>query len=155
MKTKIFQLILAAMMIVTFAACNQNEVNPRDSFLGTYTYEANGAIDIYANAIKIMSVPLNQTGNFTVIPEGKGDRVAIVGYNDTIHASVSSNTLILQSNEYKTTQNNTELQLHFSNGKATMANNVLTWQSEVTGVGKYNNISASCNGTVSVTAAKQ
>lgn len=155
MKTQLLKICIAVLAVAGLVACNGNGVDQRDAFTGNYTFVATGTFDIYAGASKLVSLPLNQEGSFTITKEGEKDQVNIIGYNDTIHAKVNGNTLTLEANEYTTTINNIELRLNFNYGKATLVNNVLTWQSDVTGTGKYNSITASGNGTVTVVGTKK
>ena len=152
---KFIQFCLAAMVLVAFAACEGNqEVDPRDAFIGAYTYEAKGSVD-FNFGITSYSVPLNEQGTFTISKSGDGNKVVIKGWNDPINATVSGNQLILESNEHATTYGEIALQLSFSHGKATLADNKLTWETAVSGTGQYSSFAANGTGIVSMVATKK
>ena len=79
----------------------------------------------------------------------------IEGWNDPINATVSGNQLTLESNNYDTMYGEIALQLSFSYGKATLTDKRLTWNSDVSGQGKYGSYTATGTGTVTMTATKQ
>lgn len=152
---KFIQFCLAAVVLVAFAACEKkSEVDPRDAFVGAYTYVAKGSVD-FNFGITNYSVPLNNQGTFTISKSGDGNKVVIEGWNDPINATVSGNQLTLESNEYETTYGEIALQLSFSYGTATLADNILTWDTEVSGSGRYSGFAATGNGTVSMVATKK
>lgn len=152
---KFIQFCLSAVVLVAFAACGGNqEVDPRDAFLGAYTYDAKGSID-FNFGLASYSVPLNEQGTFTISKSGDGNKVVIEGWYDPINATVSGNQLILESNEYETTYGEIVLQLSFSHGKATLADNKLTWETGVNGSAQYSGFSATGEGTIAVAATKK
>ena len=152
---KFIQFCLAAVVLVAFAACEKkSEVDPRDAFVGAYTYVAKGSVD-FIFGITNYSAPLNNQGTFTISKSGDGNKVVIEGWNDPINATVSGNQLTLESNEYETTYGEIALQLSFSYGTATLADNILTWDTEVSGSGRYSGFAATGNGTVSMVATKK
>ena len=68
--------------LCTFAACEKKqEVDPRDAFIGAYTYDAKGSVD-FDFGITRYSVPLNNQGTFTISKSGDGNKVVIEGWND-------------------------------------------------------------------------
>ena len=152
---KFIQFCLTAVVLVAFAACtSKQEVDPRDAFIGAYTYEAKGSVD-FNFGITNYSVPLNNQGTFTISKSGDGNKVVIEGWNDPINATVSGNQLTLESNEYETTYGEIALQLSFSYGKATLADNKLTWETEVNGSAQYSSFAANGTGIVSMVATKK
>ena len=86
--------------------------------------------------------------------KGDKDQVNIIGYNDTIQATVSGNTLTLEANEFDVENSGMVLHLNFVYDKATLKDDVLTWQSDVTGSATYMGITANGNGSVTTTATK-
>lgn len=156
MKTsKLAKMFVALCAMSALVACGgSGQVDQRDQFVGAYSYKASGSLDFYAGDRKILSVPLNEEGTLTIAKSGDKDQVNIIGYNDTIRAKASGNTLILESNDYTQTKSGLTVQMHFTYGKATLTDNVLSWQSDVTGVGTYMGITANGNGSVSVVATK-
>jgi hypothetical protein len=152
---KFIRFCLAAVVLVAFAACEKKqEVDPRDAFVGAYTYEAKGHVD-FNFGITSYSIPLNNQGTFTISKSGDGNKVVIEGWNDPINATVSGNQLTLESNNYETKYGEITLQLSFSYGTATLSDNKLTWETEVSGSGQYGSLSATGNGVVSMIATKK
>jgi len=152
---KIIQFCFAAVALVAFAACeHQQEVDPRDAFVGTYTYDANGSV-VFNFGITNYSVPLYKQGTFTISKVGDGNKVVIEGWNNPINATVSGNQLTLESNNYDTMYGEIALQLSFSYGTATLADNRLSWNTDVSGEGRYGSYTAIGTGAVSMVATKQ
>jgi hypothetical protein len=152
---KIIQFCLAAVVLVAFAACeHQQEVDPRDAFVGTYSYDAKGSVN-FDFGITTYSVPLNKQGTFTISKVGDGNKVVIEGWNDPINATVSGNQLTLESNTYDTMYGEIALQLSFSYGTAILVDNRLSWNTDVSGEGRYGSYTAIGTGTVSMNATKQ
>ena len=152
---KCIQFCLAAMVLVAFAACSgKNEVDPRDAFVGVYAYTATGNVDLYIGTLH-WNVPLNDKGTFTVSKADDANQVVIEGYNESINATVSGNQLVLESNTVKTMYGDIELTLTFLYDKATLADNQLTWETDVQGIGRYSGYTATGEGHVSVVGVKQ
>lgn len=102
MKKYFYNYCMIMAVLLALTACEGNkEVDPRDAFIGTYSYEATGSVD-FDFGITSYSVPLNEQGTFTISKSGDGDQVVIDGWNDPINATVSGNQLILESNTYST-----------------------------------------------------
>ena len=159
MKAKIFlKCMIAAVVMVTLAACEggntPEKIDQRDAFVGAYDYVATGNV-VLQTSFTPVTIPLNDKGTFTISKVGDKDQIVIVGYNDSINATVSGNQLVLETNTYNTTLSSIEVQLTFNYDKATLTGNQLTWNSDVYGTGTYNAISASGTGTVSVVATKK
>ena len=79
----------------------------------------------------------------------------MVGYNDTINATVSGNQLMLESNVVYTESSGVEIQLTFDYDKATLTENQLKWDSSVKAYATYSGYAAHGEGNVSVVATKQ
>lgn len=145
-------MILAVLFALT--ACEGNkEVDPRDIFVGTYSYEATGSVEFKASPLH-WNIPLDETGTFTITKEGNQDKVVITGWNDPINATVSGTQLILESNTYSTTYGDIALTFSFTYEKATLVDNSLTWKTDVSGVGQYSGFSIPGTGSVSMVATK-
>ena len=154
-KTKFIQLSVAVAAFLGFAACNPTStMDERDAFVGVYSYQSTGKIDFYAGSKVILSKSLNEEGTLTISKKGDKDQVNIIGYNDTIQATVSGNTLTLEANEFDVENSGMVLHLNFVYDKATLKDDVLTWQSDVTGSATYMGITANGNGSVTTTATK-
>lgn len=151
---KLIQFCFVAALFVTFAACeNDPNVDPRNAFVGAYSYEASGNVIINAGPLHY-DIPLNEQGTFTISKKGVKDSVVIEGYNSPINATVSGTQLILESTEYDTMYGDISLHLSLSHGKAKLSNNQLSWESNVNAIGRYSGFSAAGEGTVAVAATK-
>ena len=157
MKTTITQFLCAALIGFGLAACTSpvSEVEPRDAFVGAYSFQATGNVDLFAGGMKLISLPLDQNGNFKIDKYGDNSKVVITGYNDSIFAFVDGNELILESNTYKAAYGDFDIKLTFTYGKAVLDSTRLTWDTEVSGVGQYSSYTVTGNGTVTVSATKQ
>lgn len=154
MKKNFINCCMILTVLLAWTACEGNkEVDPRDAFIGAYTYSASGSVD-FNFGITSYSVPLNEQGTFTISKSGDGDKVVIEGWNDPIYATVSGNQLTLESNNYDTTYGGIALQLSFSYGKATLVDDRLTWDTNVSGKAQYSGLSAIGEGVVSMVATK-
>lgn len=155
MKNIFLKCCLAVLVLATFVACGgPTEVDPRDAFIGAYSYEATGNADFYYGPLH-WDIPLNEQGTFTISKVGDQDKVVIKGYYDPINATVSGNQLVLESLEYDTMYGDIEFHLVLNHNKATLADNKLTWSTEVDGIGQYNGLSTTGTGSVSMVATKQ
>lgn len=153
--TKFTKLIFAAVSVFALAACGgSTEVDPRDQFVGGYTYGSTGKAEIVVGPLKY-NIPLDETGTFTISKVGNQDKVMLVGYNDTINATVSGNQLILESNVVYTKVSGIDVQLTFNYDKATLVENQLSWNSDVKAYATYSGYAVTGTGSVSVVATKQ
>lgn len=154
MKTNYIKLFFAAAAMCVLAACGGSDVDPRDSFVGEYVYSSTGSAEIAVGPLKY-TIPLDQTGTFTIIKEGEEDQVALVSQIDTIHATVSGKNMLLELSALNTQTSGIDVRLTFDNNKATLAGTILTWTSGVNAYATYSGIAATGNGSVTVTATKK
>ena len=153
---------MAVMMIVAFAACSQTtkekeeELDPRDAFVGTYTYEATGKTTIYnIPVIDTLSIPLNNEGEAVIAKEGDRNKVIIVSNNDTIRAEVTGNQLRLDSNSVAYTYGKFRLRMMLSNDKATLEGKHIEWEADIMAVGTYEALSLTGDGHLKIVADKK
>jgi hypothetical protein len=149
---RIFFMCCTAAMLIAFSSCS-DKVDPRDTFIGAYTYKATGNMEFSFGTFKL-PIPLDNEGTFVIAKSGEKDQVVITGYNDSIHATVSGNQLVLESNIFTETYEEAEVQMTFSYGKATLANDTLRWDTDVLGVALYNGYSLTGKGNISMVAHK-
>ena len=131
------------------------QTDPRDKFVGTYDYQATGNVDLFANGVKLMSMPLNEADTFAIAKEGDEDKVVINGFYEPINATVYGNKMLLDVTSYNTSYNSIEIRMSLSQGSATLTGNQLSWTTDMNGTGTYNNISVMGTGTLSVLAIKR
>ena len=159
-------ILAIAVFVLGFAACtNENPpeggtpVNPRDAFVGVYDYTSNGNIEFTSTGVKPMSIPLSKEGSFSIAKEAEDNKVAIVGAilgkEDSIHAVVTGNQLMLEQGSANYTEDDLNIQMMLSYDKATLTDNQLVWDADILGVASYSGISANCTGHLSVVAVKQ
>lgn len=140
-------------VLFAFSSCD-GEVDVRDAFIGTYAYTATGSLS-FDFGITQYNVPLDAEGTFTISKDGEGNKVVIEGWNDPIHGTISGNQLTLESNQYETNYGEIALRLSFSYGTATLADNRLTWNTNVNGEARYGGFGAVGSGIVAMVAAKK
>ena len=132
MKKVLFYLSVACVLL-SFQGCPTTPpepVDPRDAFVGVYSYQSEGALEADLG-ITTFKLPLDGTGEFTISTVGEGDKVQIIGFNDTINASVSGKNLILESNTIAANVKGYNMQLQFANTTATLTDNILNWQTDL------------------------
>lgn len=129
--------------------------DPREAFVGDYTFVSTGSIDIYLGTVKMGSVPLDQDGNLSITLAEKSNAVWIVADNDSMQASVSGNELFMEPLKQQLTMGGMEMDLSFTYGKGTLEKNVLSIPADVQAVVSYQAMSLTGNGHVDVVATKQ
>ena len=136
-------------------ACGNNNVDPRDAYVGAYEFEAKGQVDFYYFGTPVMNVPLDEKGTFTISKIGDKNKIAIVGYNDTIYATVSGDQLTLESTTYSFRDSGVDLELTFTYDKAHRNKNHLSWHTDVYAEARYNGINAKGEGNVEMEAERK
>ena len=159
MKTKLF--LFAALATLLFSACDQKNTpttttssDPRDKFVGEYSYVATGNVDLYVGTSKITSIPLNDDGTFEISKGENENDVLIAGYGTTIPAVVSGNQLILESTTSDVEYGEIKAKLTFTHGRATLEGTQMSWSTTVNAVATYSAITATGEGQVSMIADK-
>lgn len=154
--TRFFALLLA---ILTFAACDRSKeepsTDPRDIFVGDYSFESVGSIDLYAGLVKVVTVPMDQKGELSIVPGDKDDMVWIIASGDTALAYVSDNQLLMEPTEDEATFGDLVMEMSFTYGKATLKDNQLSWTSDVDITASYKEHILSGIGTVDIVATKK
>ena len=149
---KIFCGLVIAFMMV---ACNQNNVDPRDAFEGSYDFNVTGEVELFVGANKLTTVPLDEEGTFLITKAAEDDEVLIIGYNDTIHATVAGKYLLIDPITTSTDYNGVTIQLTFLFGKATLEGTQLSCQTDVQANASYSIYTATGNGQLSIVATKK
>ena len=154
--TRFFALLLA---ILTFAACDRSKeepsTDPRDIFVGDYSFESVGSIDLYADLVKVVTVPMDQKGELSIVSGDKDDMVWIIASGDTALAYVSDNQLLMEPTEDEATFGDLVMEMSFTYGKATLKDNQLSWTSDVDITASYKEHILSGIGTVDIVATKK
>lgn len=162
MRLKTFgKILLSGMLLTGLAACSkdkkeeQAKVDPRDAFVGEYTYEATGRMKI--NNVPILdtiAIPLNDNGEALIAKEGD-QKIIIVRDKDTIRAEVTGNQLRLDSNSVTYTYNKFKLQMMLSNDRATLEEKQINWESDILAEGSYNERTVNGDGHLKIVANKK
>lgn len=155
MKKILFFAFVLVVCAVTFTACERNDVDSRDSFIGEYTFNATGDVELYVGSTRLFNVPLDQDGTFIISKAEEEGQVMIVGYNDTIYAAVSGNNLFIESTVTNEEYNGATIKMTFIYGKATLVENRLSWETDVQATATYGVLSGSGTGHISVVATKK
>ena len=147
---------MLAMMLVLVACSKEDkaEIDPRDAFVGAYDYTATGSVDIYAAGAKIWTLPLDDSGTFTISKYGEENQVVIVGYNDSIRAVVNGDQLALESNTIRYSYGSVNIQMMLSYEDAKLVEKKLNWEADIMAMGTYESYSINGNGHVSMEATK-
>ncbi len=154
---RLAQLTLFFITLVALVSCgkqNQPVSDPRDAFIGEYDFQATGNLDLHIGSAVAYSIPLNENGSFTIAPAEEPGEVLIIGYNDTIHATVANQYLLFESTTTNMEYSGVSLQLTFIYGKAKLENNTLTWHTDVLGTASYNAIALTGTGQIDVIATR-
>lgn len=148
--------LMAVLATILLVGCDsKNKVDPRDIFVGAYSFQATGNVDISLSGVKLLSVPLNESGTFYIYKEGEQNNVILTGYNDdTLHAVVSGNQLFFEPTSYTREIGEATIQMTFTYGKGTLVDNLLTWNTDVHADATLSSYSASGVGQVAMVATK-
>ena len=154
--TRIFAILLA---ILTFAACDRSKeeepsTDPRDIFVGDYSFVSTGSIDLYAGALK-RTVPMNEKGNLSIALGKEANTVWVIAAGDSTLAYVSDNQLLMEPTEDEATFGDLVMEMSFTYGKATLKDNQLSWTSDVDITASYKDHLFLGSGKVDIVATKK
>ena len=158
MKTKSFLFVCLFGLSALLFSCTPGgggKVDIRDNFVGAYTYVADGGVDFYMGFTKVFELPLSDEGTLTISKYGDKDRVAIVGYNDTVFAAVNGDELVLEITPVSMNQGGMEFDMSCSNDVVKRTENRLTWDTDIDAHAMYNGTKFTGKGQVSVVATKK
>ena len=140
MRLKTFgKILLSGVLLIGLAACSkdkkeeQAKVDPRDAFVGDYTYEATGEM-------VVLDLP---------------EILSFLRDKDTIRAEVTGNQLRLDSNSVTYTYNKFKLQMMLSNDRATLEGKQINWESDILAEGSYNERTVNGDGHLKIVANKK
>ena len=146
------------MTVLTFAACEgskQEPTDPRNAFVGNYSFVTTGNIDLYAGSKKIVTVPLDKKGDMSITLGEVSNTVWIISSGDSALAYVSDNQLFMDPSVDEMTFGELVMHLSFTYGKATLNNETLTWNSEVEITASYKDLTLTGSGQVEIVATKK
>lgn len=156
------KIILSGVLLFGLAACSKDkkeeQTDPRDAFVGAYTYEATGEL-IIADLPELLSrfdtLPVNQNGEATIAKEGEGNKIIMVADKDTLRAEVTGNQLRLDSNSVNYHFGELNFQMVLTNDRATLTGNQIDWESDVLSAVSYKKLSFSGDGHLKIVAKKK
>ena len=144
------------LIAVALCACERaGGGDARKAFLGDYTFVSNGDIDLYAGAVKVVTVPLDKEGEMSIVPADKSNTVWIVAENDSALAYVSDSELFMESTTDTTTIGGISMEMSYTYGKASLVENKLSWSTDVVITATYKAMTLSGKGTVDIVATKK
>ena len=170
MKLRKFGIIaLGCVLLMGMAACSKDkeevtlgdgstpaQVDPRDAFVGDYTYEATGFMHINDLPLPLFdSLPLNDKGEATIAKEGDANKILLIANNDTIRAEVSGNQLRLDSNSVTLNYNKFKFQMVIINDRANLTGKRIDWESDIMAEGTYDKYSITGDGHMKIVADKK
>ena len=154
-------------LLIGVAACSKDtkeeqeaKVDPRDAFVGEYTYDMTGKATIHnLPIIDTLSIPLDNKGEAKIAKEGDQNKIIIVADKDTIRAEVTGNQLRLDSTSVSYNADFMGKRISFrmmlSNDKATLEGKQINWEADILAVGSYETISLNGDGHVKIVADKK
>lgn len=146
------------MMILLLTACeraSQPQIDPREAFVGTYSFVSTGSVDIFADGKKLSTIPMNQQGELSIELAQELGEVMVIAENDTSIGHVSANYLYIDPITVQETFGQLDLTLSFTYGKATLSNKVLSFPTNVSISAVYQDKTLSGSGQVDITAIKK
>jgi len=160
MLTKYLKGALAIMMaIVAFSACERSKdapsIDPRDAFVGDYAFSSTGNIDLYAGAVKVISIPMDQVGELSIVPGDKDDAVWVIASRDSALAYVKDNQLIMEPTTDKATFRELVMEMSFTYSNGTLKDSLLSLSSDVEITASYREHTLFGTGTVDIVATKK
>ena len=150
-------------LLISVAACSKDtkeeqeaKVDPRDAFVGEYTYDMTGKATIHnLPLLDTLSIPLDNKGEAKIAKEGNQNKIIIVADKDTIRAEVTGNQLRLDSTSVSYNYGKAKLKMMLSNDKATLEGKQINWEADILAVGSYETISLNGDGHVKIVADKK
>lgn len=165
MRLKTFgKILLSGMLLTGLAACSkdkkeeQAKVDPRDAFVGDYTYEATGemvVLDLPEIISFLDTIPISREGEATIAKEGDQNKIIMVADKDTIRAEVTGNQLRLDSNSVNYNFGELKFQMVLTNDRATLTGKQIDWESDVLSDVSYKKLSFNGNGHLKIVAKKK
>ena len=170
---KIGIMVLGCVLLMGMAACSKDkeevtpdgstpaQVDPRDAFVGEYTYEVTGKALIHnIPIIDTLSIPLDRDeGEAMIAKEGELNKIIIVADKDTIRAEVTGNQLRLDSGSYAYNADilgkRLSFQLMLSNDRATLEGKQINWESNFLISSSYESKNLDGDGHLKIVAEKK
>lgn len=157
--------VLAVMIaVVALSACENKQqqpveepqVDPREAFVGDYSYVTSGDIDLSAGVLPFhTTVPLDYEGEMSITLGDEQNTLWVKAEGDSTVAYVSGNQLFFDPITKETSFGDLVMHLSFTLGKATLEGDQLSLTSDVEVSATYMDYGLSGNGKVDIVATKK
>ena len=152
---KTFIYALMAFVVLVLSSCNQ-EVDPRDDFVGAYSFTQTGSATVYVNGTAAGTIPMNEQGTMYCTKVGTGNQVRLSGdIVADVEGTVSGNSLILNPTTVTENSNGVSMQITFSYQPAVKNGNTVTCQANINGTASSKDGSGTISGSITIVAVKQ
>ncbi len=125
-------LLLAALVM---SACEGSKEGPkkdaREAFVGDYSFVSTGSIDLYAGALKVLAVPMNEEGFLSIALADEENAVWMIVEKDSSLGHVAGDGLFLEPTTARETFKKLVMDLSFTYGKATLQEDTLSFVTNV------------------------
>ncbi len=155
---KIANLLLVAFMVFAVVSCDKKDkdVDPRDEFVGTYSFTQTGSASLSSNGKIIGTIPMDGAGNLTCSKVGTGNQVRLTGdIVADVDGVVSGNTLVLSPSTLTGSSSGYSIQYTINYQPATKNGNTVTCLADITGTAQGNSTSAIISGKITLVALKK
>ena len=144
------------MVAAVLCGCERGQVDPRVAFVGDYSYVSTGEVDLYLGGVPVgEQLPLDNEGEFTLVLGEASNEILMIEENDTTVAVVSNNTIYLEPLTQIESMGEVDMEITYDYGEATLINNQLDWQGEVSVKATYKGAVLSGSGPMEIVATKK
>lgn len=146
------------MVAAVLCGCERGHVDPdpRVAFVGDYSYVSTGEVDLYLGSVPVgEQLPLDNEGEFTLVLGEASNEILMIEENDTTVAVVSNNTIYLEPVTQIESMGEVDMEITYDYGEATLINNQLDWQGEVSVKATYKGAVLSGSGPMEIVATKK
>lgn len=143
------------MVAAVLCGCERGQVDPRVAFVGDYSYVLTGEIELYMGDVSAGKLPLDNEGEFTLVLGKASNEILMIDGNDTTVAVVSNNTIYLEPLTQIESMRGVDMEITYDYGEATLINNQLDWQGEVSVKATYQGFVLSGSGPIEIVATKK
>ncbi len=160
MRKNYFSRTCAVMMtLLLLTACEKatepQPKDPREAFIGNYSFYSSGSVDLYADSAKIGSYPMNEEGEMSIAPATEPNDVMVIAENDTSVGHIADGYLLIEPTTAVEKFGKMDMNLSFTYGKAALNNRVLTFPTNVSITATYQDVTFSGYGQVDIVAIKK
>lgn len=145
------------MVAAVLCGCERGHVDtdPRVAFVGDYSYVTTGEIELYLGDVSAGKMPLDNEGEFTFVLGKASNEILMIDENDTTVAVVSNNTIYLEPMTQIESMGGVDMEVIYDYGEATLVNNQIDWQVEVSIKATYLGSVLSGSGPIEIVATKK